>query len=84
MNPHDRVALLHGPYQAPSLRKGDRASCLFRDCDVIVTSWTDARIPWSRCRSVEYRRSAPALLVDEELVQAVRSESAAAIMHWWV
>ncbi len=83
MNPHDRVALLHGPYRAPALGKGDRAFCLFRDCEVVVTSWTDAPISWPRCRSVDHRRSAPSLLVDEELVRAVRSESAAAVVHWW-
>jgi hypothetical protein len=83
MSPHDRVALLHGPYGAPALGKGDRSFCLFRDCDVVVTSWTDARIPWPRCRPIDQRRSAPALLVDDELVRAVRTESAAAIIYWW-
>jgi hypothetical protein len=38
----DRVRLLHGPYQPPPLRFGDRATCLFRDCDVVVTGGTDA------------------------------------------
>jgi hypothetical protein len=83
MNPQDRVALLHGPYRAPALRKGDRAACFFRDGDVVVTSWTDAPIPWPRCRSVEHKRSAPGLLVDDELLRAIRHESAAAVRHWW-
>jgi hypothetical protein len=26
------VRLLHGPYRPPRLRRGDRASCLFKDC----------------------------------------------------
>jgi hypothetical protein len=39
------TTLLAGPYQAPAVRKGDRASCLYRDSDVIVTSWTAAPIP---------------------------------------
>ena len=38
--------LLGGPYTAPSLRVGDRTTCLVRDCAVVVTSWTDAEIPW--------------------------------------
>ena len=47
----DRLRLLHGPYQPPRLRVGDRATCLFRDCDVIVTSWTDAPISWPRSKA---------------------------------
>jgi hypothetical protein len=43
--PHaHRVKWLHGPYRA--LAKGDRAFCLLRDCEVIITGWTDAPIPW--------------------------------------
>jgi hypothetical protein len=37
--------LLHGPYQPPALRRGDRATCLYLDAEVVITSWTDARIP---------------------------------------
>ena len=74
--------LAYGPYRPPSLRRGDRAHCLGRDCEVIVTSWTDALIPWPRCRRLD-TRSAPSLLVDEELARAVRLESAEAVMHWW-
>jgi hypothetical protein len=78
-----RVKLLFGPYAAPRLRRGDRAICLFKDCDVVVTSWTDARISWPRGRPVDVPRTHPSLLVDEELARAVRLESAAAIRHWW-
>jgi hypothetical protein len=49
MRPRDRVKLLFGPYTAPRLRKGDRATCLYRDCDVAVTGWTGARVSWPRC-----------------------------------
>ena len=43
MRDANRVRLLFGPYQAPALERGDRATCLYRDCDVVVTGWTDAR-----------------------------------------
>jgi hypothetical protein len=79
----DRVKLLHGPYRAPRLRVGDQAICLFRDCEVIVTGWTAARIPWPRCRPLDVPRTHPSLLVDEELARAVRTEAAAAVRFWW-
>jgi hypothetical protein len=81
--PTNPPELLFGPYRAPSLRKGDRATCLYRDCDVIVTGWTDAPIPWPRCRRVDVSRSHPSLLVDDELARAIRSESALALRYWW-
>jgi hypothetical protein len=77
------VKLLYGPYKAPRLRRGGRAFCLFRDCDVIVTGWTDARISWPRCRPLDVPRSHPSLLVDEKLARAIRHESAAALRFWW-
>jgi hypothetical protein len=84
MTDRERVKLLFGPYKAPPLRRGDRASCLYRDGLVVVTSWTDAPIPWPRCRAADnYRGGGAGLLVDEELARAVRHESAAAVMHWW-
>ncbi len=42
----DRNKLLGAPYRPPALRVGDQATCLYRDCDVIVTGWTDALISW--------------------------------------
>jgi hypothetical protein len=48
----DRVLLLFGPYKPPPLKRGDQAHCLFRDCEVVITSWADATIPWPRCRAV--------------------------------
>jgi hypothetical protein len=79
----DRVKLLFGRCQAPPLRRGDRAHCLFRDATVIVTSWTDAPIPWPRCRVRDSPGPGSGLLVDEELARAVRHEAAVAVMFWW-
>ena len=66
--------LLHGPYKAPA----DRTVCLYRDTEVVITSWTDAPISWSRCRAIGVR-----LLIDEELLQAIRTEWSLAIQYWW-
>ena len=55
-----------------------------RDGLVIVTTWTDAPISWPRAYAPsEKSGGGPGLLVDEELARALRSESAAAVGHWW-
>src|SRR5262245_7813231 len=75
--------LLAGPYTPPPLRRGDRATCLYRDADVVVTSWTSAPIPWPRCCRPRTHGGGSGLLLDEELARAVRTESAAAVCYWW-
>ena len=45
MTNRDRIKLLSGPYLPPKLKRGDRAFCIYRDADVLITGWSDARIP---------------------------------------
>jgi hypothetical protein len=83
MTDSDRTRLLHGPYTPPRLKLGKRTSCLLRDCDVLVTGWSDAPLPWPLCRPVVFHGGKSALLVDQELLRAIRCESAVALKHWW-
>jgi hypothetical protein len=80
----DTTALLAGPYKPPALYKGDRAFCLYRDTDMIITSWTDAPKSWPRCRAYDSPGGGGSgILVEDELARAIRTESAAAVGFWW-
>jgi hypothetical protein len=82
MNEYDKVQLLHGPYEAPPLYRGDRATCLLRGGEVVITSMSDGPIPWPRCRALD-SRGGSGLLLAGDLIRAVQTESAAAVGHWW-
>jgi hypothetical protein len=81
---YNRVRLLFGPYKPPKLQRGRRATCLYRDADVVITGWSAGRIQWPRCRTLDdHGGGGSGLLVDEGLAYAIRHESAAAIGYWW-
>lgn len=71
-----------GPYHAPAVRRGERLTCLVRDAECTVTSWSDARICWPRGRRVG-AHGGTTIIVTAELARAVRTESAAAVCHHW-
>lgn len=70
--------LIAGPYHPPACRKGD---WLVDELDGLteVGGWTDAPISWPRRKGT----SRPSLILTAELARAVRTESVAAICHWW-
>jgi hypothetical protein len=84
MNQKDRVKLLLGPYYPPELRRGDRAYCFLRCCEVTITGLSNGRIPWPRCRANNgLCGGGSGLLINEVLASAIQHESAVAIQYWW-
>jgi hypothetical protein len=73
----DRYRLL-GKYRTPRVRVGRIVRCEIRG-EVEVASFTDAPIPWPKCRTA--RRHA--IILYGDLARTVRQESEQAVAHWW-
>ena len=72
------TALIGGPYTAPACHRGSWIDDVI-DGRIEVGGWTDAPLSWPRRK----KRGRAALILTDELARAVRTESAAAICHWW-
>lgn len=76
--PKTALTLIAGPYQPPRCRPGD-----WLDDEILgrvkVMGWTDAPLSWPRIR----RKGPAGPVLTAELARAVRTESAAAVAHWW-
>ncbi|MDR3582505.1 MAG: hypothetical protein P4L67_04500 [Candidatus Pacebacteria bacterium] len=75
----DRLRLLHGPYAAPAVGRGDVLTCERLGREVRVGGLSDAPIPWPRV----LKTGSPSLILCEDLARAVRTESEIAVSHHW-
>jgi hypothetical protein len=81
MRDAERFKLL-GAYRTPRVRVGAVLSCEARDCDVVVTAYSDGRIPWPVGRR-RGSRGRGGLVVCGGLAEAVRREAGIAVAHWF-
>jgi hypothetical protein len=80
MTPADHFHLF-GTYRTPRVRIGTVLWCEYRDCDVVVTRYTDAPLPWPVGQRKGTSDRGP--VVFGGLADAVRRESNQAVAHWW-
>lgn len=71
-------ALLAGPYRPPGCKVGDWINDEVLGL-VEVAGWTEAPLSWPRRK----HRGLPVLVLTEELVRAIRTESSMAVSYWW-
>lgn len=74
----DAPPLLFGPYRPPACRIGDWINDEVLGL-VEVSGWTDGPIPWPKRK----RPGLPTIIFTDDLVRAIRSESARAVAGAW-
>lgn len=76
------VPRLLGSYSPPRVQVGDRVYCEYRQTRCRVSSWTDSPISWPRVQPLG-QHGGHGLLVTEELIRAIRTESASSLMYFF-
>jgi hypothetical protein len=76
----DTDTTLLGAYATPTFQYGDVVMCALRG-EVTLLGLRDAPVPWPVGKKAG--RRGKALVLCAGLADAVRRESAAAVMHWW-
>jgi hypothetical protein len=76
MSRDDIIRLLHGPYEAPRVKRGGFLACDLRG-KVKVGSWSIAPISWPRAQK------GGGFIFCGDLVRALKSESTLAVAHWF-
>ena len=72
--------LRFGPYSMPhGFGVGDMIHCTYRGRDVVIGGITDAPVQWFKIHNF----GKPFVILCEDLIRAVQSESGAAIAHNW-
>lgn len=80
MKDSERFRLI-GTYKPLRVKIGTVLSCEFRDCDVVVTGYSDGKITWPIGSAKGIR--AKTLVICGDLAEAIRKESNQAVCYWW-